>query len=88
MINNTEWKRLNSDLRLSSVQWGVSTAADKNFTPESFRSLSLRSSSFRVEDWERRTEDRTSQLFSERLQVPSLKNKENKDKHTEIIMLH
>lgn len=48
------------DLRLFSVQVGLLNPADRSFTPESCRSLLLRSSSSRLEDWELRTEHRAS----------------------------
>ena len=72
IIELFENKKLNSDLRVSSSQCGLSSPADSFFTPESFRSLSLRSSSLRLEDWELRTEDRAAQLLSDRLQPLSL----------------
>ena len=66
-------RSLNPDLRRSSLQCGLFSPAESSSTPESCRSLWLRSSSVRLEDWELRTEDRTSQLLSDRLQPLSLK---------------
>ena len=63
----------NPNLRLSSLQSGRLSSADSSFTPESCRSLLFRSKSLRLEDWELRTEDRASQLLSDRLQPLSLK---------------
>ena len=63
----------NPDLRLSSLQSGHFNSTDSSFTPESCRSLLFRSSSLRLEDWELRTEDRASQLLSDRLQPLILK---------------
>lgn len=68
-------KGLNSDLTSSSPHCGLCSPTDKSFTPESCRSLLLRSSSFRLEDWELRIKDRGSQVLSERLQPFSLKEK-------------
>lgn len=62
----------NPDLNISSLQYGLSSPPHSVFTPESFRSLSFRSSSLRLEEWELRTEDRVSQILSERLQPLSL----------------
>lgn len=59
-------------MRISSLQSVLSTPEDSSLTPESPRSLSLRSSSLRLEGWEVRTEDRASQLISESLQPLSL----------------
>lgn len=59
-------------MRISSLQSVLSTPEDSSLTPESRRSLSLRSSSLRLEGWEVRTEDRASQLISESLQPLSL----------------
>ena len=73
-------KKLMSDLRISSLQCGLCSPTDSDFTPESCRSLLLRSSSLREDDWELRTEDRDSQLLSDRLQPLSLKKK--KTSHT------
>lgn len=69
----------NPDLRISSVQYELITPMHRNFTPESRRSLLLRSSSLRLKYWEQRTEDRTSQLLSVRLHTLNLKDthKEN-----------
>ena len=64
---------MNPNLRVSRVQCGLSSPADNSFTPESCRLLLLRSSSLRLEDRELRTEDRASQLLSERLQPLSLR---------------
>ena len=64
---------MNPDLRVSSVQCGLSSPADSSFTPEPCRLLLLMSSSLRLEDWELRTEDRAAQLLSERLQPVSLR---------------
>ena len=64
---------MNPDLRVSSVQCGLCSPTESGFTPKSFRLLLLRSSTLREEDWELRTEDRASQLLSERLQLLSLK---------------
>lgn len=87
ILNNTEWKTLNHDLRLSSLQCGLSSASDRSLTPESSRSLSLRSSSPRLEDVKLRTEDRTSQLPSDMLQTLSLKNYEDENKMKKKVIL-
>ncbi|TNN33636.1 hypothetical protein EYF80_056201 [Liparis tanakae] len=52
--------------RVSSLKCGLSSPAERSFTPESCSMLSLRSRCFRLEDWELRTEDRAPQLLSER----------------------
>lgn len=65
-----------SDLSAFSFQFKVCSAADRSFTPESWRSLLLRSSSLTLEDWEPRNEDRALQLLSERLQILILKKKQ------------
>lgn len=52
-----------SDLRVSRLQWGLFRPDDSSFTPESWRSLLLRSSSVRLPHWELRMEDRASQLL-------------------------
>lgn len=72
--NKKKKKYLNPDLRISSLQWGFSSPAEKSFTPESSRSLLLRSSSVRVEHWKLSSEDRALQLLFERLQPSSLKD--------------
>lgn len=72
-ITVSEKHCLNSNLRVSSVQYGLSSPADRSFAPKSRRSLLLRSSSIRLEDGEVRIEDRALQLLSERLQPLSLK---------------
>ena len=61
------------DLSVFSLQCGLFSPLDSSFTPESWRSLLLRSSSLRLGDWELRSEDRASQLLSDRLQPLSLK---------------
>lgn len=66
-------KQLNSDLRVSSVQCGLSSPADSRFSPASCRSLLLRSRSFRLEDWRLRTEDKALQLLADILQPLNLK---------------
>lgn len=76
----------NPDLNISSLQYGLSSPPHSVFTPESFRSLLFRSSSLRLEEWELRTEDRVSQVLSERLQPLSLLRqqevKKTPNKHT------
>ena len=47
-----------TDLRVSSVQCGLLSPAESSLTPESCRSLLLRSSSLRPEEMELRTEAR------------------------------
>ena len=64
---------INPDLRVSSSQCGLFSPDDSSFTPESCRSLLLRSNSLKLENWELRTEDRASQLLFDRLQSLSLK---------------
>jgi len=64
---------MNPDLSASSLQFGFFSPADTCFTPESCRSLLLRSSSVRLEDGELRAEDRAAHPSSERLQTLSLK---------------
>jgi len=68
-------KFMNPYLSASSLQFGLLSPAESCFTPESCRLLLLRPSSVRLEDWELRTEDRASQLLSERLQPLSLRRK-------------
>ena len=68
----------NPDLRVSSVQCGLPSPAESSFTPESCRSLVFRSSSFRLEELELRTEARASQHLSDRWQAFILQtNKKN-----------
>ena len=55
-----------TDLRVSNVQCGLPSPAESRFTPESCRSLVLRSSSLRLEELELRTEARASQHVSDR----------------------
>ena len=55
-----------TDLRVFSVQCGIPSPAESSFTPESCRSLVLRSSSLRLEELELRTETRASQHLSDR----------------------
>ena len=55
-----------TDLRVSSVQCGLPSPAESSFTPESCRSLVLRSSSLRLQELELRTEARASQHLSDR----------------------
>ena len=62
----------NPNLRVCSLQSGLLSPSDRIFSPESFRSVSLRSRCVRLEDWDLRTEDRASQLLSDRLQPLSL----------------
>lgn len=68
-------KSLNPYQRTSSLQCGLFIPRDRSFTPESNRSLLLRSSPLRLDGRELITEDRASQLISERLQRLSLKVK-------------
>lgn len=75
-----------SDLRISSLQCWFATPTHRSFTPESCRSLLLRSNSLRQEDWELTTEDRSSQLVSVRLQSVSLKIMNAKTNNTVINM--
>lgn len=72
----------NPDLNISSLQYGLSSPPHSVFTPESFRSLLFRSSSLRLEEWELRTEDRVSQILSERLQPLSLLRQQEVKKKT------
>ena len=55
-----------TDLRVSSLHCGLPSPAESSFTPESCRSLVLRSSSLRLEEVELRTEARASQHLSDR----------------------
>ena len=64
-----------ADLRVSSVQCGLPSPAESSFTPESCRSLVLRSSSLRLEELALRTEARASQHLSDRRQPFSLHTK-------------
>ena len=66
----------NTDLSLSSLQCGLLSPAEISFTPESLRSLLLRSSSLRLDALELRTDARASQLLSDKLQPLSLKKHE------------
>ena len=63
-----------TDLRLSSLQCGLPSPSESGFTPESCRSLLLRSSSIRLEELELRTEARASQHLQDRWQPFSLVN--------------
>lgn len=65
-----------SNLRVSSLHWGLFSPRDSSSTPESCRSLLFRSSSIILNDWQLRTEARASQLSFDRLQPPSLKKQE------------
>lgn len=64
-----------SDLRVSRWQSGLLSALQSIFTPESCRSLWLRSSSLRLQEGELRNPDRASQLLSERLQLLRLRSR-------------
>lgn len=67
-----------ANLRISSLQCGLSSPTESRFTPRSPRWSRLRSSSLRQEDWQLRTEDRAPQLWQSRSQPLSLKkNKAN-----------
>ena len=72
----------NIDLRFSSLQCGLFSPADYSFTPESCRSLLLRSRCLRPEDCELRTEERAPQILSDSLHPLSLKkeSEEQEDK--------
>ena len=69
---------MNPDLRVSRTHCGLSSPTDSSFTPESCRLLLLRSSSLRLEDWELRTEDRTSQLVFDSSQPLILERKKGR----------
>ena len=72
------WLLSKTDLRVSSVQYGLPSPAERSFTPESCRSLVLRSRSLRLEEFELRTEARASQHLSDQRQPFSLNtNKQN-----------
>ena len=75
VVNHTLSK---TNLRVSSVQCGLPSPAESSFTPESCRSLVLRSSSLR-QVLELKTEARASQHSSDRWQPFSLHT--NKQKH-------
>ena len=60
-----------TDLRVSNVQCGLPSPAESSFTPESCRSLKLRSNSLRLE-LELKIEARASQHLSDSLQSFSL----------------
>lgn len=64
---------MHADLRASRAQRGLLRPSQRSDTPESRRSLLLRSSSLRLEEWELRTEDKGSQLLHDRLQPLNLK---------------
>ncbi|KAF7641652.1 hypothetical protein LDENG_00275430 [Lucifuga dentata] len=64
---------MSPDLRAFSPHCGLSSPAESSFSPESCRSLLLRSRSLRLEDWQLRTELRASQLLHDRLQRLSLR---------------
>lgn len=88
ITNYMEWKGLNTDLRVFRVQCKLCSSAEIYLAPESWRSLSLRSSSLRQEDGQLRTNERASQLFPERLQQFSLtKKKKNKQTNTDFITI-
>ena len=61
-----------SDLRVSSLQCGLSRKSHSCFTPESCSLLSLRSSSLRWEGLDFRAEASETQLISDKLQHHSL----------------
>lgn len=82
MWNDHQLKSLNPDLRVSTAQSGLSSPADRSFSPESCRSLLLRSSCLRLENWELRNKDSTSQVLSDRLHTFSLKNYEQEHNST------
>ena len=78
--NNTaetsvDWLQPSTDLRVSSLQCGLSFRSDSSFTPESCRLFPLRSSSLRWEGLDFRAETREAQLISDNLQLSNL-NKE------------
>lgn len=62
----------NTDLRVSSLHCRLASPAERSLTPESSRSLLLRSNSLRLDDCELTTEDRASQLLFDRLQPLNL----------------
>lgn len=78
---------LNPDLRVSSLHSGLPSPSESSFTPESSRSLLLRSSSLRLEDRELRTEDRASQLLSDRLQPLSLLRTNNETEKLDLVLV-
>lgn len=61
-----------TDLRISSLQFGLSSPAQSSFTPESCRLFPLRSSSVRCEGLDFRAEVTTSQWVSDRLLLLNL----------------
>lgn len=66
-------KNFHADLIVSRGHFGLFNPADNSFTPESCRSLLLRSSSLSLKDLEMKTEHRASQLLLVMLQEDSLK---------------
>uniref|UniRef100_A0A4W6FLM9 Uncharacterized protein n=1 Tax=Lates calcarifer TaxID=8187 RepID=A0A4W6FLM9_LATCA len=64
-----------TDLKVSSVQSGLSTRSHSSFTSESCRLFPLRSRSLRWEGLDFRAETREEQLISDKLQHHNL-NKE------------
>lgn len=62
-----------ADVRVSSLQCGLSNPAESSSTPESIRWLLVRSSLLRLEDWHLRIEDRAPHPSGSSLQLLSLK---------------
>ena len=58
------WTVIAADLRVSILQWELLSPSASSFTPESFRSLLLKSSSLRLDDSVLRTDDNSWQHFS------------------------
>ena len=61
-----------TDLSVSSVQYGLPNPAESFFTPESVKSLLLRSTSLKLEELELKRDVNSSQHLSDRLQPLSL----------------
>ena len=64
-----------SDLRVSSLQCGLSRKLHSSFTPESYRLLYLRCSTLRWEGLNIRAETRDAQLIADKSQSVNLNRK-------------
>lgn len=83
-------KQRSPDLRVSSLQCGLSSPEESRLTPESFKLLLLKSSSLRLELGDLRTEDRASQPLSKSIHPQSLKiyNINQITLNIQVLMLH
>ncbi len=70
------WPQHSTDLRVSSLQFGLSLRSHSSFTSESCRLFPLSSSSLRWEGLDFRAEAREAQLISDKLQRLNLNKEE------------